>query len=81
MIGLIYGVMAVTIALYYSIRFYRQWKPVAQGTDAALQTIGYESPSNVDLSRDSARVSRAKGAKWPYETDGAWIYRSVLPKR
>jgi hypothetical protein len=62
------------IGFYFSIRFYRQWLPVACRAELIFASLGYANPSRVDLQRDHKRYCKAHGIKWPYLTDGPWIY-------
>jgi hypothetical protein len=70
----IVGGMSVLVAPYFSIRFYRQWLPIARQTEHIFSALGYPTPSHVDLPRDHERYCKAHGIKWPYLTDGPWIY-------
>lgn len=73
-------VMGITAALYYSIRFYRQWLPIAQQAEQIFAALGYPDPSRVDLPRDHKLYCKANGIKWPYLTDGPWIYHYLDPR-
>jgi hypothetical protein len=71
----IVGVLSLVAALYYSVRFYRQWLPAARLAEMIIEKMGYGDPSRVDLERDHKSYCRAHGIKWPYNGDGPWIYR------
>lgn len=70
---------AVIAALYFSLRFYRQWLPIARQAEQIFAALGYPGASRVDLPRDHKRYCKAKGIKWPYLTDGPWIYHYLDP--
>lgn len=72
--GLI-GVNALVMAAYFSVRFAQAWRPHAARAEAILTALGYRDPCRVDLERDHKRACRALGEKWPYLSDGPWIYR------
>lgn len=73
-------VNALVMSGYYSFRFYRQWLPVARQAERIFTALGYPDPSKVDLPRDHKRYCNARDIKWPYLTDGPWIYH-YLDKR
>ena len=70
-------VVAVIFAPYFAFRFYRQWLPIAQQAERICAALGYPDPSGVDLPRDHRDYCKAHGIKWPYLTDGPWIYRYI----
>lgn len=72
--GLI-GVNALFMAAYFSIRYAQTWRPHAARAEAIFAVLGYREPSRVDLENDHKRACRALGEKWPYLSDGPWIYR------
>lgn len=72
-ISLISAIAAIA-SPYFSIRFYRQWLPIAQQAEQIFAALGYPDPSHVDLPRDHKLYCKANGIKWPYLTDGPWIY-------
>lgn len=78
-IALIGGVTAIA-SPYFSIRFYRQWLPIARQAEQIFAALGYPDPSRVDLPRDHKRYCKANGIKWPYLTDGPWIYHYLDPR-
>ena len=71
---------AVIAALYFPLRFYRQWLPIARQAEEIFAALGYPDPSQVDLPRDHKRYCKANGIKWPYLTDGPWIYHYLDPR-
>jgi hypothetical protein len=79
-VGLISLVVGAIAALYYSIRFYWQWRPVAQQAERIFAALGYSDPSRVDLPRDHKKYCKADGIQWPYLTDGPWIYHYLDPR-
>jgi hypothetical protein len=68
------GATAVTVAPYFAARFYRRWLPIAGQAEHIFTALGYSDPSRVDLPRDHKRYCKAHGIKWPYPSDGPWIY-------
>ena len=70
-------VMTLVVAAYYPIRFYRQWLPIAREAERIFAALGYADPSRVDLPRDHKRYCKMHGIKWPYLTDGPWIYHYI----
>mgnify|MGYP001190147383 CR=1 FL=1 len=72
--GSISLMLATIAALYFSIRFYRQWLPIAQQAEQIFAALGYPDPSCVDLPRDHKLYCKANDIKWPYLADGPWIY-------
>ena len=78
-----FGLMAVNaaaMAAYFSARFYRQWLSVAREAERVFAALGYADPSRVDLPHDHKRYCKAHGIKWPYLTDGPWIYHYIDPR-
>lgn len=71
-------VFMLTASLYYSIRFYWQWRQVAKEASEVFEALGCSNPSMVDLPRTNTRYGRANGILWPYKTDGPWIYRVAI---
>jgi hypothetical protein len=71
----VFGVNALFMAAYFSIRYAQTWRPHAARAEAILGTLGYRDPSRVDLEKDHKRACMALGKKWPYSSDGPWIYR------
>lgn len=69
------AVLSFILAIYFSVRFFSQWKPLVDRTEEILGTLGYPNPSRVDLEKDNKRAAKARGEKWPYLTGGPWIYR------
>jgi hypothetical protein len=69
------GANAFFVAAYFSIRYAQTWRPHAARAEAILIALGYRDPSRVDLKKDHKRACRALGEKWPYLSDGPWIYR------
>ena len=67
-------VLATTTGLYYAIRFFLQWQPTARQAEFIFATLGYTDPTRVDLERDHKLYCKAHGIKWPYPSDGPWIY-------
>jgi hypothetical protein len=74
------AVNSAVISSYWSIRFYRQWLPIAKQAERIFSALGYPDPSRVDLARDHKRYCKANGIKWPYLTDGPWIYHYIDPR-
>jgi hypothetical protein len=74
-VGTLYAGLSLVAALYGSIRFFAQWKPMALQAEAIFAALGYREPSRVDLENDHKRACMALGKKWPYSSDGPWIYR------
>ncbi|WKZ87112.1 hypothetical protein N5B55_20325 [Ralstonia pickettii] len=74
-----FSTFGVVAAIYYGLRFYFQWRPVAQQAERIFAVLGYPNPSRVDLPRDHKRYSKARGIKWPYLSDGPWIYHYLDP--
>ena len=72
--------MAGIAAPYFAIRFYRQWLPIAREAERIFAALGYPDPSRVDLPRDHKRYCKMHGIKWPYLTDGPWIYHYIDPR-
>jgi hypothetical protein len=68
------GAMAGTAAPYFAARFYRRCFPIARRAEQIFTALGYPDPSRVDLPRDHKRYCKTHGIKWPYLTDGPWIY-------
>jgi hypothetical protein len=68
------------ISLYYSVRFYFQWRPTARRAEAVFAALGYAEASRVDLERDHKQYCKAQGIKWPYPSDGPWIYHYPVPR-
>jgi hypothetical protein len=66
---------AFFMAAYFSIRYAQTWRPHAARAEAILTTLGYRDPSRVDLEKDHKRACVALGKRWPYSSDGPWIYR------
>ena len=74
-----FSTFGVVAAIYYGIRVYFQWRPVAQQAERIFAALGYPNPSRVDLPRDHKRYCKARGIKWPYLSDGPWIYHYLDP--
>ena len=74
-----FSTFGVVAAIYYGLRFYFQWRPVAQQAERIFAALGYPRPSRVDLPRDHKRYCKARGIKWPYLSDGPWIYHYLDP--
>ena len=77
--GILDLVLGFVAASYFSIRFYFQWRPIAQQAEGIFATLGYHDPSRVDLPRDHKLYCKAHGIKWPYLSDGPWIYYYINP--
>lgn len=77
--GMVDASVAIIAGAYYTARFYFQWRKVARHAEDIFRCLGFAHPPTVDLPRENARCSRAQGVPWPYNTDGPWIYRCVLP--
>ena len=72
-----YSVMsanALIISAYFSIRIYHRWKPFVRQAEKIFSALGYQEPSKVDLPKDHKLACKARGEKWPYVSDGPWIY-------
>ena len=74
-----FSAFGVIAAIYYGLRFYFQWRPVAQQAERIFTALGYSNPSRVDLPRDHERYCKARSIKWPYLSDGTWIYHYLDP--
>jgi hypothetical protein len=72
--GVLCWALGSVVALYYSIRFYRQWLPTARLAERIFAALGHSDPSRVDLPLLHKRYCKTHGIKWPYLTDGPWIY-------
>lgn len=70
--------ISLLMAGYFSLRFYRQWLPLSRQAERIFGALGYPDPSSVDLPRDHKRYCKAHGIKWPYLTEGPWIYRCLI---
>ncbi|MGM9485722.1 putative type VI secretion system effector [Ideonella sp. YS5] len=66
--------LAATTGLYYAIRFFFQWRNTARQAESIFATLGYLDPPYVDLERDHKLYCKLNGIKWPYPSDGPWIY-------
>lgn len=55
-----FSTFGVVAAIYYGLRFYFQWRPVAQQAERIFAVLGYPNPSRVDLPRDHKRYSKAR---------------------
>jgi hypothetical protein len=83
-LALITGLSAIA-APYLSIRFYRQWLPIARQAEPIFTALGYPDPSRVDLPRDHKRYCKSKGIGWPYTVNnrvdaGPWTYHYLDDK-
>lgn len=72
--------LGASAALYYAIRFYLQWRPIAEQAELIFAALGYPDPTRVDLPRDHKCYCKAHGITWPYLTDGPWIYHYLDPR-
>ena len=74
-----FGAISVALSLvgaaYFSFRAATQWRPFVLKAESILAALGYVDPSGVDLEKQNKRYWKANGGKWPYLTDGPWIYR------
>jgi hypothetical protein len=66
--------MGAVAAIHLSIRYYKRWLPVAHRAEQIFAVLGYPAPPRVDLPLDHKRYCKAHSIKWPYLTDGPWIY-------
>lgn len=76
--------MGVVAAPYFAIRFYNQWRPIAQQAEQIFATLDYPNPSHVDLPRDHKRYCKSKDIRWPYTVnngvdEGPWTYHYLSP--
>jgi|GEM_PF-2047789 len=73
--GAISLVMSLTGAAYFSFRTATQWRPFVRKAESIFASLGYGDPRGVDMEKQNKRYWKANGGKWPYLTDGPWIYR------
>lgn len=67
--------LSLLMAGYFSIRFYFQWLPLSRQAEQIFAALGYADPAGVDLPREHKLYCKVHGVKWPYPSDGPWIYR------
>lgn len=75
--GLVSG-LALLMSAYYSWRFYRQWLPLARLSDAIFAAFGRSNPADTNLPRDHEAYCKELGVKWPYPTEGPWIFHAAM---
>lgn len=68
------AVFSFTMSAYYAVRFYRQWRPVAQEAESIFSAFGLSDPTAVSLPQEHKRYCQRRGIRWPYDTEGTWIY-------
>lgn len=73
--GAISAILSLVGAAYFSIRTAMQWRPFVRKAESIFASLGYGDPGRVDMEKKNKRYWKAKGGKWPYLTDGPWIYR------